>query len=116
MTDQPTNPLVAGKSSFRPKATAEDIQACADEMNAVAAEHNCPWRYTVVPDENGKAKVHKVDYTPVPRLDARRDVMDRRGQRMTASETAELNTRLEYLGATARYREDGSKYFIERAA
>lgn len=45
-----------------------------------------------------------------------RDVMDRRGEAMSASDTAELNDRLERLGATARYREDGSKYFVDRKA
>lgn len=45
----------------------------------------------------------------------KRDVMDRRGEAMSAADTAELNQRLENLGATARYREDGSRYFIDRA-
>ncbi len=44
----------------------------------------------------------------------KRDVMDRRGEAMSAADTAELNERLERLGATARYREDGSRYFIEK--
>ncbi|MES2295226.1 MAG: hypothetical protein V4527_18160 [Pseudomonadota bacterium] len=46
----------------------------------------------------------------------KRDVMNRRGEAMSPEDTAELNDRLERLGATARYREDGSKYFIERKA
>lgn len=46
----------------------------------------------------------------------KRDVMDRRGEPMSAEDTAELNRRLEYLGATARYREDGSKYHVQRQA
>lgn len=46
----------------------------------------------------------------------KRDVMDRRGEAMSAEDTAELNDRLEKLGATARYRPDGSKYFIDRKA
>ena len=45
-----------------------------------------------------------------------RHVMERRGEPMSAEDTAALNAELERLGATARYREDGSKYFIERAA
>jgi hypothetical protein len=45
----------------------------------------------------------------------KRDVMDRRGQAMTEEEAAELNERLERLGAKARYRPDGSRYFVEVA-
>ncbi len=44
--------------------------------------------------------------------DPRRDVMDRRGQPMTESDTFKLNKRLEQLGAIARYRSDGSRYLI----
>jgi hypothetical protein len=44
-----------------------------------------------------------------------RDVMAHRGEPMTEEETAELNGILEKLGATARYRMDGSRYFPERA-
>ncbi len=43
----------------------------------------------------------------------KRDVMERRGEAMSAADTAELNERLEKLGATARYREDGSRYTLE---
>jgi hypothetical protein len=45
----------------------------------------------------------------------KRDVMDRRGEPMSAADTAELNERLERLGAIARYREDGSRYIVEKA-
>lgn len=45
----------------------------------------------------------------------RRDVMDRRGEPMSPADTAELNRKLESLGATARYREDGSRYLVEAA-
>ena|SRR5690242_572281 len=45
-----------------------------------------------------------------------RDVMDRRGEPMSAEDTAELNERLERLGATARYRPDGTRYLIEKQA
>jgi hypothetical protein len=42
----------------------------------------------------------------------KRHVMDRRGEAMTEEDTAELNALLENLGATARYRPDGSRYLI----
>lgn len=43
----------------------------------------------------------------------RKPVMDRRGEPMSEEDTAELNGILEKLGASARYRPDGSRYFIE---
>lgn len=42
-------------------------------------------------------------------------LIDRRGQPMSAEETSELNVILERLGASARYREDGSRYFVKEA-
>lgn len=48
--------------------------------------------------------------------DPRRDVMDRRGQPMSESDTFKLNKRLEQLGATKRYRSDGSKYDADSIA
>ncbi len=43
---------------------------------------------------------------------SKRHVMDRRGEPMSAADTAELNTELERLGAKARYREDGSRFMV----
>jgi hypothetical protein len=43
----------------------------------------------------------------------KKPVMDRRGQPMSEEETAELNGILEKLGATARYRPDGSRYLVD---
>lgn len=45
----------------------------------------------------------------------RKPVMDRRGEPMSEDDTAELNGILESLGATARYRPDGSRYMVEAA-
>jgi hypothetical protein len=42
-----------------------------------------------------------------------RHLLDRRGEPMSEDETNELNRLLENLGATARYRPDGSRYFSE---
>jgi len=42
-----------------------------------------------------------------------RDLMDRRGQPMSESDTFALNKKLEKLGAKARYRADGSRYLVE---
>lgn len=49
-------------------------------------------------------------------LPAPKSLMDRRGEAMTEIECAELNSILESLGATARYRPDGSRYQIADAA
>jgi len=54
--------------------------------------------------------------TPEPqrRLEPpKRHIMDRRGEPMTAAETEELNKILTNLGATTRYREDGSRHAVE---
>lgn len=47
---------------------------------------------------------------------SRRSVMDRRGEPMSEADTAELNRILDSLGATARYRADGSRYSVKDAA
>lgn len=44
---------------------------------------------------------------------SQRHVMDRRGEPMSAADTAILNAELERLGAKARYREDGSRFLVE---
>lgn len=41
-----------------------------------------------------------------------KDVMDRRGQPMSESDTFKLNKELESRGAKARYRSDGSRYLM----
>jgi hypothetical protein len=43
-------------------------------------------------------------------------VMDRRGKPMSEEDTAELNQILENMGATARYRPDGSRYLIDSSS
>lgn len=47
---------------------------------------------------------------PAPPI--RKPVMDRRGEPMSEEDTDELNAILEKLGATARYRPDGSRYLV----
>lgn len=42
----------------------------------------------------------------------KKHVMDRRGQPMSEADTAELNGILENLGADARYRPDGTRFFM----
>lgn len=64
MTDQPTNPLVAGKGGTGRKATLDDLYACAAALNASAAENNCPYGFQVLPNDEGKMCVRKVDHRP----------------------------------------------------
>jgi hypothetical protein len=45
----------------------------------------------------------------------KRPLMDRRGEPMSEADTTELNSLLEKLGATARYRPDGSRYMVDAA-
>ena len=55
---------------------------------------------------------------PLPSIEGpppKRPVMDRRGEPMSEEETAELNDILERLGAKARYRADGSRFFVDAA-
>lgn len=47
---------------------------------------------------------------------SRRSVMDRRGEPMSEADTNELNGILANLGATARYRPDGTRYTVDQAA
>ena len=104
MTDQPINPLLAGKGTSGYKVTAADLEGVAATLNESAAEHNCPWRFTVAPNpaKAGRMSLLKVDYTPPPSLEAQRDVMDRRGERMSSADTALLNAKLEHYGASPR--------------
>lgn len=46
----------------------------------------------------------------------RRNLLDLRGERMTQEETDELNEMLEKLGGAARYKPDGSRYFLDFSA
>jgi hypothetical protein len=64
--------------------------------------------------ERRSRKASRITTPAIPGPPIRIPVMDRRGQPMSEEETAELNAILESLGATARYREDGSRYLVDR--
>lgn len=70
-------------------------------------------------DWEWRKKVYREDRLCLPPPPRKRSVgalMDRRpGSPMTEEETADLNAHLERLGATARYRPDGSKYRVDAA-
>ena len=98
------NPLLNGKPVFE-KLTP---QQAADEGNArllAMGRRDCHW---VVRD--GQTKMEMTDYPVI----ARKSLMDRRGEPMSEVDTIKLNGILADLGATARYRADGSRYFIDR--
>lgn len=58
--------------------------------------------------------VHRY-HQPLPES-GQRNVMDRRGERMSIADTNKLNTLLESYGAAVRYNPDGSKYAVEAKA
>lgn len=89
-----------GGSKFDPHAHCRHGNAHLAELG------RSDLRWIVV---NGQPTLEQIGLRPpVPR----KDLMDRRGEPMTEDETDELNQRLEGLGATARYRPDGSKFTI----
>lgn len=112
-------------SPYMPKAS--DLRAIADNMtrqasvagNAIARGNanlreigrgdELEWQR----DSQGHYRLREIRKPGPP---AHLNVMDRRGQPMSHAETKTLNAQLEHLGATARYREDGSRYLVERAA
>jgi hypothetical protein len=59
-----------------------------------------------------RKRIGRSDYAALP-APCRKSVMDRRGEPMSDEDTETLNRILESLGATARYRSDGSRYSIE---
>ncbi len=61
--------------------------------------------------QSSQRNVVEVAALPAPSV---KHVMERRGEPMSEEDTAELNRILEYQGATARYRPDGSRYFMDR--
>ncbi len=64
MNDPRTNPLVAGKAGAGRKATIDDLYACAAQLNADAAANNCPYGFQVMPNQDGKMSVQKVEHRP----------------------------------------------------
>lgn len=63
-----------------------------------------------------RAKMARERLPALPSPPVKKHVLDRRGEPMSEEDTAELNRCLENMGATARYRPDGSKYSIADAA
>lgn len=85
----------------------------------MVARQTCDHPSKIVPTivaETDKAMEMRRDvarYTfPMLTEPRKRDVMEHRGKPMTEEETEELNRILEGLGATARYRPDGSHYHL----
>ena len=101
----PTNPLKAALPKTEERSP-KDIYECLEWANArLTPEQAALFRYEIVDG--------KLQHTPSPPFPlAKRNVMDRRGEPMTATETDELNYRLMKHGANVRYRPDGSRYAI----
>lgn len=72
---------------------------------AIMKESEADWR-----ERQRLANAPRHTYTAEALPPPPKHVMDRRGEPMTAAETAELNRILAWAGAKFRYREDGSRY------
>ena len=99
------NPLTTGKAATVKRSKQELVDLC----NATRSRLDIEWRISKV----GQIYISLTDDQPVY---VSPDVMNRRGERMSWEDTAKLNERLEGLGANARYRPDGSRYFLDQAA
>ncbi len=90
-----------------------DPKECCEWANArlspKAVEAGLHWVTTSDP----KKPIALVPIMPSYSQPAKGPVMDRRGQPMSQDDTDELNSTLEKLNATARYRSDGSRYMID---
>ncbi len=71
-----------------------------------ATEQQLGWRRDAARPDTGMPSL-----PPPPK-----HVLERRGEPMNEIDTAELNRILEWQGAKARYRTDGSRYLIDEAA
>ena len=103
--------------------TLKDLPADVLQIGCAEARRVCDHPAKIVPTiiqatndwmrsrkEAARAIIEPVGVLP------KKPILDRRGERMTSAETDELNAALERLGATARYRPDGSRYFTSPEA
>lgn len=86
-------------------------------MGCKIARQKCDHPSKIVPTiiaETKEMMGWRKDIYSQPALPAptKKHVMDRRGEPMSDDDTEKLNGILENLGATARYRSDGSRYLI----
>ncbi len=115
-----TNRLAKSTTTTELKFTAAEWAAIAhekghaeasrkwDERAADLGEQRLPYGMTV--RFKDKETVERVwTAQPAPKSGP---LLDRRGEAMSNADTAELNTILASLGATARYRADGSRYSV----
>lgn len=101
-----TNPLKKIQDAVR-KKTPHEI---CDHGNAILEKigrNDVEW---IVRDGRPLIVWKKSAATMLIEDGARKPRMERRGQPMSESDTFALNKELEKLGATKRYRPDGSKY------
>jgi hypothetical protein len=94
---------------------AEEVAHVSAEVRRSVTRHNqiVPEISKLVAERRSKSqRDREFTHAHLPAPPIKKDVMDRRGQAMSEEDTAELNKRLEHLGASARYRADGSRYLI----
>jgi len=121
---RPSNMSEEGARLFIASAleTLEGISAAEIEVVILEVRRAVTRPAQIVPEicrlVSERRKSHRqsreYDTLALPGPPVKRDVMDRRGQPMSQEDTDELNKRLEWSGATARYRVDGSRYLVEK--
>lgn len=94
--------LPADVLSVGAKAARETCDHPSKIVPTILAETDQMMRWRKETARNGLA-------LPPP---SKKHVMDRRGEPMSDEDTAKLNEILANLGATARYRSDGSRYMV----
>lgn len=96
-------------------ATLKHLPADVLAVGCQKARQTCDHPAKIVPaileatNEMMRWRRESVGPTALP-PPTKRSVLDRRGEAMTEEDTAELNGILEKLGASARYRPDGTRY------
>ncbi len=100
-------------------ATVGHLPADLLSRGCKAARESCDHPSKIVPcilaktDEEMKwRRNHRSPSVPLIGPPTKRHVMDRRGEAMSEEDTEKLNDILENLGAAARYKPDGSRYFV----
>lgn len=101
-------------------ATLGHLPADMLSTGCKAARQKCDHPAKIVPtiiaetDQMMRWRKETANYAALP-PPTKRHVMDRRGEPMSEADTAKLNEILANLGATARYRTDGSRYMVDAA-
>jgi hypothetical protein len=95
---------------------AGEVREVSAEVRRLVTRHNqiVPEVAKLVADRRKhQSKMREYDQPALPPV--KRHIADRSRESFTAEDWAELNDYLERMGATARYRPDGSRYLVGEA-